>query len=63
MKLKAPFSWFGGKSRAAELIWDRLGDPANFVEPFAGEIKLTAEERAGLFTEIRRGNPEFGRKE
>lgn len=29
----------------------------------AGEIKLTAEERAGLFTEIRRGNPEFGRGE
>lgn len=28
----------------------------------AGEIRLTAEERAGLFTEIRRGNPGFGRK-
>lgn len=29
----------------------------------AGEIRLTAEERAGLFTEIRRGNPGFGRRE
>lgn len=29
----------------------------------AGEIKLTAEERAGLFTEIRRGNPGFGKSE
>jgi hypothetical protein len=34
--LKAPFPWFGGKSRAAALIWDRLGDCANYVEPFFG---------------------------
>lgn len=24
--LKAPFPWFGGKSRAADLIWPRLGN-------------------------------------
>jgi DNA adenine methylase len=34
--LKAPFPWYGGKSRAAELIWARLGDVPNFVEPFFG---------------------------
>lgn len=34
--LRAPFPWFGGKSRAAGLIWDRLGDVANYVEPFFG---------------------------
>jgi DNA adenine methylase len=34
--LKAPFPWFGGKSRAAELIWSRLGDVSNYVEPFFG---------------------------
>lgn len=28
-----------------------------------GEIKLTAEERAWLFTEIRRGNPEWRRED
>jgi hypothetical protein len=34
--LKAPFPWFGGKSRAAELIWSRLGNVPNYVEPFFG---------------------------
>jgi len=35
--VKAPFPWFGGKSRAAPLIWSRLGsDCGNYVEPFFG---------------------------
>lgn len=34
--LRAPFPWFGGKSRAAGLIWSRLGDVSNYVEPFFG---------------------------
>lgn len=34
--LKAPFPWFGGKQRAAALIWERLGDVNNYVEPFFG---------------------------
>jgi site-specific DNA-adenine methylase len=39
-KLKAPFPWFGGKSRVAALCWDRFGDPANYVEPFAGSLAV-----------------------
>jgi hypothetical protein len=39
-KLKAPFPWFGGKSRAAPLIWEGLGDVANYVEPFAGSLAV-----------------------
>ena len=35
-ELKAPFPWFGGKSRAASLIWPRFGDVPNYVEPFFG---------------------------
>lgn len=35
-RLQAPFPWFGGKSRAAPLIWQALGDCPNFVEPFFG---------------------------
>jgi len=31
---KPPFPWYGGKSRAAELVWDRLGPVGNYVEPF-----------------------------
>ena len=34
--LRAPFPWFGGKSRVADVIWSRLGDPVNVVEAFFG---------------------------
>jgi DNA adenine methylase len=37
-RLRAPFPWFGGKSRAAPLIWGALGDCSNYVEPFAGSL-------------------------
>lgn len=37
---KAPFPWFGGKSRAAELIWRRLGDVQTYNEPFAGSLAV-----------------------
>ena len=33
---KAPFIWFGGKRRVADLIWDSFGDVDNYVEPFFG---------------------------
>lgn len=36
MSARAPFPWFGGKRRAAALIWRALGDPPNYVEPFFG---------------------------
>jgi site-specific DNA-adenine methylase len=38
--MKAPFPWFGGKSRASELIWSRFGDVPNYVEPFAGSLAV-----------------------
>ncbi len=38
--LKAPFPWFGGKGRAAPAIWQALGDPAGYVEPFAGSAAV-----------------------
>ena len=34
--LKAPFPWFGGKSRVAGIVWQRFGDVGNYVEPFFG---------------------------
>ena len=34
--LKAPFPWFGGKSRVADLVWDGFGNAPNYVEPFLG---------------------------
>jgi D12 class N6 adenine-specific DNA methyltransferase len=38
--LAAPFPYFGGKRRAAPLIWPLLGDPAGYVEPFAGSAAV-----------------------
>src|SRR6266436_9987009 len=35
-RLKAPFPWFGGKSRVADIVWERFGDVPNYVEPFFG---------------------------
>jgi DNA adenine methylase len=49
--LKAPFPWFGGKSRAAELIWDRFGDPQNYVEPFAGSLAVLLRRPTAAATE------------
>lgn len=35
-QLKDPFPYFGGKSRVAPLVWQRLGNPINYIEPFFG---------------------------
>ena len=40
MSLQAPFPYFGGKSKAASLIWARFGDVQNYVEPFAGSLAV-----------------------
>jgi hypothetical protein len=34
--MKAPFPWFGGKSRCAHMVWQRFGNVPNYVEPFFG---------------------------
>lgn len=39
-KLKAPFAYFGGKSRAADIVWQRFGDVPNYIEPFAGSLAV-----------------------
>jgi site-specific DNA-adenine methylase len=39
--LRAPFPWFGGKRRAAELVWRAFGpEVPNYVEPFAGSLAV-----------------------
>ena len=38
--LKAPFPYFGGKSRIAGAIWGRFGQVQNYVEPFAGSLAV-----------------------
>lgn len=43
-KLKAPFPYFGGKSKVADLVWPRLSpahSPArNYIEPFCGSLAM-----------------------
>lgn len=38
--LRAPFPYFGGKRRAADLIWSALGNVDHYVEPFAGSAAV-----------------------
>lgn len=38
--IQAPFPYFGGKRIAAPIIWSELGDPAGYVEPFAGSAAV-----------------------
>ena len=38
--LVAPFPYFGGKRRAAPIIWDALGDVGGYTEPFAGSAAV-----------------------
>ncbi len=33
---KAPFPWFGGKSKVAPIVWQAFGEVKNYVEPFFG---------------------------
>lgn len=51
--MKAPFPYFGGKGRAASTVWQALGDPAGYVEPFAGSaaVLLSRPEFKGRRTE------------
>jgi len=34
--LKAPFPYFGGKSAIADIVWEAIGNPKTYVEPFFG---------------------------
>ena len=34
--MKSPYPWFGGKSAVAPMVWERLGNVTNYVEPFFG---------------------------
>ena len=52
MSLKAPFPWFGGKSKVASIVWERFGDVQNYVEPFfgSGAVLLSRPTEPGIET-------------
>lgn len=39
-RLRAPFPYFGSKYDIASEVWQALGEPANYVEPFAGSLAV-----------------------
>ncbi|MDQ3287661.1 MAG: DNA adenine methylase [Pseudomonadota bacterium] len=45
--LQAPFPYFGGKARAADLVWQRFGLVENYVEPFAGSAAMLLSAPSG----------------
>ena len=49
--MKAPFPWFGGKSRVADLVWDRFGSVQNYVEPFFGSGAVLLSRPFSIGTE------------
>jgi len=38
--LKPPFPWYGGKSKAASIVWEALGNVSTYIEPFAGSLAV-----------------------
>ena len=50
--LRAPFPWYGGKSRVARIVWDRFGNVQNYCEPFfgSGAVLLARPHAPGIET-------------
>lgn len=38
--LTAPFPYFGGKATIAPLVWEALGNPVRYIEPFCGSAAV-----------------------
>ena len=51
-KLKAPFPYFGGKSKIAAAVWERLGRPKQYVEPFCGSAAMLLAAPAPAALEV-----------
>ena len=51
--MKAPFPYFGGKSRISSQVWERFGDVARYIEPFAGSLAvLLARDTPGRYETV-----------
>jgi DNA adenine methylase len=38
--VRAPFPWFGGKRTIIDMVWERLGKPKQYIEPFCGSAAM-----------------------
>jgi DNA adenine methylase len=50
--MKAPFPYFGGKSRVASLVWERFGDVKHYIEPFAGSLAVLLDRPHTITTQL-----------
>lgn len=46
--MKAPFPYFGGKSKVAHVVWERFGNVRNYVEPFCGSAAVLLARPPGF---------------
>ncbi len=48
VEVNAPFPWFGGKRRVADVVWRAFGtDCPNYIEPFAGSLAVLLARPGG----------------
>ena len=40
MSISSPFPYFGGKSKVAPIVWEKLGNVDNYLEPFGGSLAV-----------------------
>jgi len=45
--MKAPFPYFGGKSKVADEVWRRFGQPKRYIEPFCGSAAVMLQRPGG----------------
>ncbi len=45
--LRAPFPYFGGKTKVAPVVWERFGSVDNYVEPFCGSAAMLLARPGG----------------
>jgi DNA adenine methylase len=50
--MKAPFPYFGGKSTVATDVWQRLGAPSQYIEPFCGSAAMLLAARKPASLEV-----------
>ena len=56
--LKAPFPYFGGKATVADVIWEALGQPKHYIEPFAGSCAILLNRKiSDLTDELMKSEP------
>jgi hypothetical protein len=52
MSLIAPFPYFGGKRTVAQDVWQRFGEPKQYIEPFCGSLAILLAKKKPASLEV-----------